>query len=214
MKDLIIYGAGGFGREIASLIKTINDSNPTWNLLGFIDDGVKAGTKNRYGEVLGTGDFLNAYSRPLSVVIAIATPRHRLGIVNRITNPLISWPNLIAPDVKILDEESLIIGKGNILFYSCRVSCDVTIGNFNLMNSLVSFGHDMKIGNYNVLMPNTRISGESEVGDLNFFGVNSLMLQGLKVGNNTRIGAASVIMRNTKDNYLYFGNPAHRIKEF
>lgn len=213
MKDLVIYGAGGFGREIASMIKVINSSEPVWNFLGFIDDGVKPGVLNRYGKVLGNGDYLNNHRTPLEVVIAIATPKHRVNIVNRINNPIISWPNLIAPDVKIFDLDSLKIGKGNILFYSCRVSCDVTIGDFNLMNSLVSFGHDVKIGNYNVLMPNTRISGESVLGDRNFFGVNSLMLQGLRVGNDTRIGAASVIMRNTKDDFLYFGNPAHRIKE-
>ncbi len=213
MRNLVIYGAGGFGKEIASLIKVINQSKPTWNLKGFIDDGLKEGTSNRYGAVLGNGGYLNIYLNPLDVIIAIANPQLRAEIVNRIKNPQISWPNLIAPDVKFLDQHSIKIGQGNILFYSCRISCDVIIGDFNLMNSIVSLGHDTKIGNYNVMMPNTRISGESVVGDCNYFGVNSLMLQGLKVGNNTRIGAASVIMRKTKDNFLYFGNPAQRIKE-
>lgn len=213
MKDLIIYGAGGFGREIASLIKAINQNLPTWNLMGFVDDGVKTGISNHYGKVLGSGELLNEYDKPLDVIIAIAMPLHRIAIVKRITNPLISWPNLIAPDVKFLDSETFKIGRGNILFYSCRISCDVTIGDFNLLNSLVSLGHDTKIGSYNVLMPNVRISGESVLGDQNFFGVNSLMLQGLKVGCNTRIGAASVLLRNTKDNFLYFGNPAKIVKD-
>jgi len=215
MGDVVIYGAGGFGREIASLLKAVNLVEPTWNMLGYIDDDkTKLGMKDRYGEVLGTGEFLNTYPKPLQVIIAIATPRHRVGIVKRITNPLISWPNLIAPDVKIFDAEAFNIGIGNILFYSCRISCEVTIGDFNLMNSIVSLGHDAVVGSYNVMMPNTRISGESTVGDANFFGVNSLMLQGLKVGDNTRIGAASVIMRNTKNDHLYFGNPARIVKEY
>ena len=38
MKDLIIFGASGFGREVAWLVERINNSSPTWNLLGFIDD--------------------------------------------------------------------------------------------------------------------------------------------------------------------------------
>ena len=38
MKDLIIFGASGFGREVAWLIERINRVNPTWNLLGFMDD--------------------------------------------------------------------------------------------------------------------------------------------------------------------------------
>ena len=213
MKDLIIYGAGGFGREIACLVNGINAITPTWNLLGFVDDGVLSGTKTNYGAVLGGIDYIRNYSENLDVIIAIANPSHRVSIVNEIVNPNISWPNIIAPDVKLFDLGSFLIGKGNILFYSCRISCDVEIGDFNLMNSLVSLGHDVKIGNYNVLMPNTRISGESILGNRNFFGVNSLVLQGLKIGNDTRIGAASVVMRNTKDGFLYFGNPARMIKE-
>ena len=210
---MIIFGAGGFGREIACLVNGINAITPIWNLLGFVDDGVLSGTKTNYGVVLGGIDYIRNYSENLDVIIAIANPSHRVSIVNKIVNPNISWPNIIAPDVKFFDLESLLIGKGNILFHSCRVSCDVEIGDFNLMNSLVSLGHDVKIGNYNVLMPNTRISGESILGNRNFFGVNSLVLQGLKIGNDTRIGAASVVMRNTKDGFLYFGNPARMIKE-
>ena len=37
MKDIAIYGAGGFGKEVACLIKRINEQEPTWNLIGFFD---------------------------------------------------------------------------------------------------------------------------------------------------------------------------------
>ena len=43
MRDIAIYGAGGFGREIACLIKEINGVEPTWNLIGFFDDGKEFG---------------------------------------------------------------------------------------------------------------------------------------------------------------------------
>ena len=38
MKKLIIFGAGGMGRETAWLVERINDVSPTWDLLGFMDD--------------------------------------------------------------------------------------------------------------------------------------------------------------------------------
>ena len=38
MKDIAIYGAGGFGREVACLIKRINEKAPTWNFIGFFDN--------------------------------------------------------------------------------------------------------------------------------------------------------------------------------
>ena len=74
MIDIAIYGAGGFGREIASLLKRMNREKKRWNFIGFFDDDVinkPIGHRNEYGEVIGNLDVLNAYSKPLSVVLAI-----------------------------------------------------------------------------------------------------------------------------------------------
>lgn len=207
---IIIYGFGGFGREIACLIRAINKNNPHWNILGFIDDGVPKGMESLYGRVLGDVSHLNEITEPTALVIAIASPKIMEDIVQKVTNPAIYYPNIIAPDVLHFDKDSFTIGKGNIITFSCRMSCNIHIGDFNILNGQVSFGHDVSIGNYNVLMPETRISGEASIGNSNFLGVRSLVLQGVKIGHNTRIGAASVVMRNTQDNHLYFGNPAKK----
>ena len=52
MKDIAIYGAGGFGREVACMIKHINESadEPIWNLVGFFDDGKQNCTRSLYGQ--------------------------------------------------------------------------------------------------------------------------------------------------------------------
>lgn len=212
MKDIAIYGFGGFGREVATLINALNQIEPMWNLVGFFDDNIPAGESNRYGVVLGGIDVLNKIDRELSIVIAIANPRHIKSIVSNVHNSFVQFPNIIAPNVNIFDKETFNIGKGNLIFWGCRISCDVGIGDFNLMNGAVSLGHDAKMGSFNVLSPSVRISGDCMVGDSNFFGVQSVVLQGIEIGDNTKIGAMSVIMRNTKDNYLYFGNPAKRIE--
>ena len=39
MKNIVLYGASGFGREVAYIIERINKISPTYNLLGFLDDG-------------------------------------------------------------------------------------------------------------------------------------------------------------------------------
>lgn len=47
MKDIAIFGAGGFGREVACLIKRINKIKPQWNFIGFFDDNEELkGTMN------------------------------------------------------------------------------------------------------------------------------------------------------------------------
>lgn len=208
MRDILIYGFGGFGREIASIICAINSGTKNWNILGFIDDGVPVGTHNKFGDVLGDLSFLNSYEKSVAVVMAIASPQVLEYLVQNITNPYVSFPNIVAPTVLFFDEESFSCGRGNVICHNCRISCDVKIGDFNLLNGVVSLGHDVNIGDYNVLQPETRISGDTNIGNVNFFGVRSLVLQGLIIGNYTRIGTGSVIMQKTKDGFLYFGNPA------
>lgn len=212
MKDLAIYGFGGFGREIACVIAAINEVKPTWNMIGYFDDGYATGTTNRYGKVIGNIDELNRYDRELDIVLAIASPHVLQKITCLIHNPLIGFPNIIAPNVLLFDKESIKMGKGNVVTFGGRISCGVQIGNFNLMNGCVSLGHDVTIGDYNVLQPEVRISGETGVGNGNFFGVRATVLQGLSVGNQVRIGAGSIVMRKTKDGMTYLGNPAKMIK--
>jgi sugar O-acyltransferase (sialic acid O-acetyltransferase NeuD family) len=212
MKKILIYGAGGFGREIACLISSINQVKKQWELIGFIDDGLPIGHINRFGKVVGNLDILNNIQESIAVVISVASPEILKKLTETIVNPNIWYPNLIAPDVRFHDPDSFVPGIGNVIFFSCRISCDVKIGDFNLMNSLASLGHDVKIGNRNVLNPAVRISGDCRIGNDNFFGVQSVILQGITIGNNTRIGASSVVIRATKDQSLYFGNPARRIK--
>ncbi len=214
MKDIAIFGAGGFGREVACLLRIINEKDPTWNLIGFFDDNpsLKGTTVSHFGVCLGGMDDLNAYPKELSLIVPIGSPGAVQSVVGRITNPLVDFPNIYAPSVFFLDKESLQIGKGNIFCHNCLVSCNVAIGDFNLFNGYITVGHEASIGNFNVVMPSCNISGAVKMGDCNLMGVQSVILQGVKVGNNTRIGANSVIIRKTKDGNLYLGNPATIIK--
>ena len=55
MKDIIIVGAGGFGRELLQWIKDINKVENKWNIKGFIDDNINALSEYMCDyEVIGT----------------------------------------------------------------------------------------------------------------------------------------------------------------
>lgn len=213
MKDLVIYGFGGFGHEVACLINHINSVKPTWNMLGFIDDNDDVlGHKCKYGEVIGNCEDLNSWNKPVSVVIAIGNVKALEIVSKKIINPNVDFPNIIAPNVFYFDKETVSMGKGNIVTFGCRFSCNTTIGDFNILNGNVSMGHDASIGNYNVLFPETRISGQTSVGDRNFFGARVFVAQSLKLGNDCRYGAGCFVLRKTKDGNLYMGNPAKKIE--
>ena len=215
MKDIAIYGAGGFGREIACLLKLINEHRPEWNLIGFFDDNpmLKGQMISHYAPCLGGMDELNSYDKELNIVIAIGNPSAMESVVEKINNDNILFPNIIHPHTVFNDKESFGIGQGNIIQANCTMSCDVTIGNFNILNGSVVFGHDVEIGSFNTIMPGVRVSGEVRVGNGNFFGVGSIVLQQLKIGTAIRLSAGSVLMAKPKDGQLYIGNPA-KLMEF
>lgn len=216
MKDIAIFGAGGFGREVACLIRSINESigvkDEEWHLIGFFDDVKEKGYKTEFGEVLGGMDALNDWPTPVAVAIAIGSPRAVKAISGKITNSLVYFPTLIAPDVTFYDRDSVTLGKGNIICSQCLVSLNVSFGDFNIFNNFITVGHDVVIGNYNSIMPAARISGNVSFGDCNFIGVASIILQTIKIGNNTTVGAGSVVMRKTKDGCTYVGNPAKKVE--
>lgn len=211
MKDILIYGYGGFGHEVACLIAQINARDPQWNVLGYIDDGVAIGTSCSYGKVLGNIDTLNTWDKPVSVAIAIGSPVHLESVSRSITNPLVDFPNLLAPNTFYFDEKAIKMGVGNIITFGCRFSCNVTIGNFNVLDGCVSLGHDVVIGSYNMMFPEVRISGQTIIGDKNYFGSRCFAAQCIKIGNANRFGAGSFILRKIKDAGLYMGNPAKKV---
>ena len=101
-KKIAIYGAGGFGREIAGAINRINKSGmEQWEIVGFYDDNKLIGSDvSHYGKILGGMEQLNSVKEPMALTIAVGNPDARKRIFESITNPNITFPNIIAPSFK------------------------------------------------------------------------------------------------------------------
>ena len=210
--DIAIYGAGGFGKEVACLIERINRNGGDWQLVGFFDDSKKPDLHiSRYGKVLGDMETLLSVDRPLALAIAINENKAvRRRIREQINNPNITFPNLIDPSLFLVDPKTFTIGEGNIIQNGCMISCDVSMGDFNIINDHVVVGHDNTIGSFNGIMPGAHLSGGITIGDNNLLGVASVVLQGMTIGNGITLGANSVLMTQPKDNSTYLGVPALR----
>ncbi len=128
MNDLIIFGAGGFGREVAWAVERINAVSPTWNLLGFMDDdeSIQGSTINGY-TVLGMscdiGNYPNAY-----FVVAVGASKKRESIVSylKASNPTIKFGTVIDSSVEMSD--LVAIGEGSIICAHTIVTVNISIG--------------------------------------------------------------------------------------
>jgi sugar O-acyltransferase (sialic acid O-acetyltransferase NeuD family) len=213
MKDIAIYGAGGLGRETMFVIEKINKLQQTWNVIGFFDDekvvgDIIAGDK----QILGGIEKLNEWEEELAIVLSFGNPDTIFRVRDKITNSLITFPNIIYPDLWLTDVNSFSLGIGNVIQGGCIFSCDVSIGNFNLFNGFANLGHDVKIGSYNTFMPAVRISGGVTIGNKNLFGVSSIVLQQLKIDEGVVLSPGSVLLHKPQNNSTYIGNPAKLLK--
>ncbi len=211
MKKIAVYGAGGFGKEVACIINLINEKKSKWDLLGFFDDEKSVGTEiSHFGKVIGNLNDLNSWHESINIVFALGNPAVLSGLVTKLTNKKIDFPNIIHPDAFFADRISLNLGKGNVVVRGCSFSVDVDVGDFNQFNSFSALAHDVKVGSFNIFMPMTRVSGEVRIGSFNLFAIGTVILQKIKIGNRVKIAPSSVVMRKTKDDCFYMGNPAKK----
>lgn len=213
MKDIAIFGAGGFGREVLTIIKAINKESPTYNMVGFFDDGLLAGNVVNGYPVLGGKEELNKWKHNLSLVIAVGNPIVKAKIVNGLCNDNLSFPALIHPSVIIGNLDYVDIGKGCIICAGCIITTNIQIKDFVILNLGCTVGHDTVIGEYSSFMPSVNISGEIDVAERVYVGTGAKIINQLSIGENTIIGAGAVVINSLPSNCTVVGVPASIVKK-
>ena len=212
MRNIAIYGAGGFGREVLTILHDNNKLEEKWNVLGFFDDGKEKGEIINGYKVLGGIQDLNTWPHKLSIVVALGAPSVKKDIIQRITNPRIEYPTIFHSSAIIGDNNTVKIGKGCIICAYNIITTNVIIGDFVILNLSCTIGHDTTIGEYSSFMPTCNISGEVNIGECVFGGTGSKIINRKNIGNHSTIGAGAVVIKDVPDNAVLAGVPAKVIK--
>ena len=208
MTDLIIFGASGFGREVAWLVERINKNRPTWNLLGFMDDNESLiGTTINGYNVIGSSKDVDKY-KDVFFVCAVGASKIRKRIINKLGD--CKFATLIDPSVIISDLVN--IGEGTIICASNIVTVNINIGKHVIINLDCTIGHDAILKDFVTLYPSVNVSGITNIGECVELGTGTQIIQGKKIGNNTIVGAGSVVVKDLPDNCTAVGIPARPIK--
>lgn len=212
MKDIAIFGAGGFGREVLGLINDINNIKKIWNIIGFFDDGIERGKIINGYEVLGGLDELELWKKQINIAISIGNPIVKKKIVETIQNKNVIYPTLIHPNVVIGDNNFVEIGRGCIICSSNIITTNIKIKDFVILNLACTIGHDTIINDYAAFMPSVNISGEVDIGRCVYCGTNATIINQIKIGENTIIGAGAVVTKDLPSDCTAVGMPARPIK--
>lgn len=211
MKQLIIYGAGGFAREVAWLVERINKVNPEWNILGYIDDN-----QDNHGmiingyPILGGADYLDQFEN-IAVTIAVGKSITREKIVLKLLDKKqLYFPNLIDPSV--IFSQEIKFGHGAIICANTVLTTNIEIGNFPIINLNCTVGHDVVIEDYVTLLPSVNISGNSLLQKCSDLGTQTIVIPQKTVGAYSIIGAGAVVTKDIPKNCTAVGIPANPIK--
>ena len=208
---LVIFGAGGLGREVLLLVQQINDAQPTWEVRGFYDDRAPAAPTVAGLPYLGTAADLNSSSEPLAVAVAVGSSAGRAGVVARLTSAQLTFPSLVHPGVALHPRQRVALGEGCLIQQSCVLTCDIALGRFVLLNLGCTVGHDAELADFCSLMPHANVGGAARLASGVYLGTNATVIQGVRVGENTIVGAGAVAVRDLPANITAVGVPARAI---
>lgn len=185
-----MYGAGGFGKEMKGMI----ESYPTQaQFAGYWDD-----FKTVLPELMA-----DQYD---DVVIAIADPRVRQNLITAWNRKPVEFSFWIPPDIKL--HPSVSVDRGCIFCPGVRLTVDISIGQFVIINLNSTIGHDVTIGDFTSVMPSVNISGNVTIGKRVFIGSGATILQGLTIGDDVVIGAGAVVTKSIAAGQRVKGVPA------
>lgn len=215
MQNLIIIGAGGFGREVLWLAREINRQNVAFDILGFLDDNpARLGTSINGVPVLGGTDQVALYAADpnVSFVIAIGEPDIRKLLVQRFEPYDLQYATLVHP--RALGEwEYVRVGQGSIICAGVILTTNITLGDHVILNLLVNVGHDTSVGSYTTIAPNSTVSGSVVLGEGTYLGSGSIIRDEVTIGEWSIVGMGAVVTKSLPADVVATGVPAQVIRE-
>lgn len=207
LKEFVIIGAGGFGREVLWTIQDCNKVSKKYRVIGFIDDNKTLHNKVIHGlEILGGIEWLSTQNiKNLNCVIAIGDSKIRQEIVKKIEKTRIKFATIIHPSVTYSD--SVEIGAGTVIQAGSVLTVDTKIGNHCKIDTNCTIAHDCVLDDYVTLNPGVHINGNNKIGTGTYVGSGVVTKEKIRVGKWSIIGAGTVLIENALDSSVYVGIP-------
>jgi acetyltransferase EpsM len=209
LKRILIIGGTGGGQIASAVIEELNEKDPTWELIGFLNDDKKLTHIGKYPIVGRTEEAADYAEKGYYLHYALhnaKTGHLRAKRFLEMRIPLEVFPQLIHPGS--YSRMAASIGHGVLAAPFVNMSFGAKVGNFCHLYGGSFLGHDCTIGDFTSIANNACIGGEVEIGEGCHIGTNSSLREHVKIGKHAIVGIGAVILDNVKDKQIAVGNPA------
>lgn len=207
---LFIVGAGGFGREVFSIIEALASPGDLPRPAGFIDDGPSVSDLDRVdglgSHVVGSLEHLIRRTEPFAAVLAIGSASGRRTIAGLLSHSPVTFPVLVHPDATM--GFGVRLAEGVVVAAGARLSTNIDVGRHVHIDQNAVVGHDCILGGFSRLNPQACVSGAVRIGSGTLVGANATVLQGLELGDDVIVGAGAVVTHEVRSSSTVRGVPA------
>lgn len=201
---LAIYCAGGLGKEVVELARSIN----RWDAIVFVDDVTEE--KNYRGAEVHRFEDIANIKDSVEFVIASGEPSVRKALYEKIKGAGYSMATLVSPWASMYPGTTL--GEGCIL-WDCGLSADIVVEPNVLINAKVIIGHDAVIGAHSVISPRSFLGGGVFMGECVYMAPGAMVKDRIRIGEGAIVSLGAVLLRNVRPKAIMIGNPARRMGE-
>jgi sugar O-acyltransferase (sialic acid O-acetyltransferase NeuD family) len=205
LKDIIVVGASGYGREVYQYVKDATRGDTDIRAKGLLDDDPTLRGQLGGDEIIGD-THTYAIQEHDRFLISAGNPDLRQTLAARLADRGARFFTLIHPIAYVAPTAR--IGAGCIVSPYASVGSHAELGEHVLLVMYASVAHDCRIGSYCSLSPYSAVAGGGVVGAKVFFGSHALVTPMRHVGEESKIAAGAVVYRDVPERSLATGNPA------
>ncbi len=198
---IIIYGAGGHGKTLLDLLRTLG----TYQVAGFVDDGLPPGQTIMGLPVLGGAEALPAlHARGIRLAVnavgGIGNLSIRIKVFQKLAQAGFACPVVIHPRAWV--EPSASLAAGVQVFAHAYVGTQAQVGYGVIVNTGAIVSHDCLIGDYTNLSPGAILAGEVQVGAGALVGMGATVNLQVHIGPGARIGNGATVKTEVPANAI------------
>lgn len=207
---LLVYCAGGFGREVMDIAHRIDCAHVRWETIDFIDDmreepsyyGAKVFRFEAARERFGVAG--------MQAVIATGEPYVRKMLSEKLKAAGIGLATLV--DTSAVISETATIGSGAIVFPGCFVSSMAKLGRNMAIIAGSTIGHDTVFGDNCVVSGQVNIGGQCSIGSESYIGMGAQVKESTRIGRGSIVGMGSAVFADIPDEVIALGNPCRPMR--